>query len=252
MASIPLEDGPENDHGRGSAVMSPFCECEAILFDLDGTLVRSDCIHEDAFREVLADYGICSFDYSVYAGRRTRDVLTDVFRANGVAAPPDVVDVATRRKQDLARARLAAGPELTAGAREFVTTAASRGFRLAVATSASRAGVEAAISGAGLRSHFETIVSGDDVARAKPAPDVWVEALKRLGVGPSKAVAIEDSEAGVLSARAAGLEVFVIQTPASRKLGGAALRARAATFDELSAMLLAAPVRTHASKPGAD
>jgi HAD superfamily hydrolase (TIGR01509 family) len=194
-------------------------------------------VHAEAFRVVLADHGVRTFDYAEFAGRRTREVFEEVFRRNGVATPPEALIAAVDRKQALARAQLAVSPLLVEGAAKFVEAAAAAGLRLAVATSASRKGVEGALRAAGLRAFFATVVTGDDVARAKPAPDVWLEALRRLCVAPADAIAVEDSESGVVSARAAALDVVVLQGTDAGKLGPVSATVPSTTFGELTAVL---------------
>ncbi len=211
----------------------------AILLDFDGTLVRSDAVHAAAFLAVLADHGVREFDYAEFAGHRTREVFEEVFRRNGVIVTPEVLAAAIARKQALARARLSVAPDLVDGAAVFLETAAAAGLRLAVATSASREGVEGALRAAGLSAFIEIVVTGDDVPRAKPAPDVWIEALRRLQVEPASAIAFEDSETGVVSARAAGLDVVVVVDTADPKIGPAAAGCPSATFAELSKRLRA-------------
>ncbi len=221
----------------GSAAASLLAGRIAVLLDFDGTLVRSDAVHAEAFRVVLAELGVRTFDYAEFAGWRTREVFEEVFLRNGVAVPPGALVAAVGRKQALARARLSSTPELVEGAAEFVKAAAAAGLRLAVATSASREGVEGALRAAGLRGFLETVVTGDDVPRAKPAPDVWLEALRRLGIRAAQAVAVEDSESGVVSARAAGLDVVALRDPTAEKLGPVATAAFSATFREMAAAL---------------
>lgn len=213
----------------------------AVLLDFDGTLVRSDAVHAEAFRAVLADHGVRNFEYAEFAGQRTREVFEEVFRRNGLAAAPGTLAAAVGRKQALARARLAVAPELVEGSAEFVQAAAAAGLRLAVATSASREGVEGALRAAGLRAFLETVVTGDDVPRAKPAPDVWIEALRRLCISAAQAVAVEDSESGVVSARAAGLDVVLLGGTDPGKLGPVAATVPSATFADLTAALCQAP-----------
>jgi HAD superfamily hydrolase (TIGR01509 family) len=83
-------------------------------------------------------------------------------------------------------------------------------YRLALASSSNRTLIDALIDLAGLTEYFEATVSSEEVARGKPAPDVYVEAARRLGVDPARCAAIEDSHAGIRSAKAAGMRVIAI------------------------------------------
>jgi HAD superfamily hydrolase (TIGR01509 family) len=83
-------------------------------------------------------------------------------------------------------------------------------YRLALASSSNRTLIDALLDLAGLTEYFEATVSSEEVARGKPAPDVYVEAARRLGVDPARCAAIEDSHAGIRSAKAAGMRVIAI------------------------------------------
>ena len=87
---------------------------------------------------------------------------------------------------------------------------AARGLRLAVASSSSPVVIDATLTALGVRPLFQTTVSGVEVTRGKPAPDVFLEAAKRLGAAPDACVVVEDSERGVRAARAAGMRCVAI------------------------------------------
>jgi beta-phosphoglucomutase-like phosphatase (HAD superfamily) len=84
---------------------------------------------------------------------------------------------------------------------------------LGLATSSNRPVIETVLDAAQLRPFFTATVSSEEVARGKPAPDVYLEAARRLGVDPSRCTAIEDSHNGIRSARAAGMRVIAIPNP---------------------------------------
>jgi HAD superfamily hydrolase (TIGR01509 family) len=121
-----------------------------------------------------------------------------------------------------ALARIGAAVVAVDGAAELVAALHGR-VPIGVASNSVRAAVELALARAGLGG-FDAVVCGDDVAAAKPAPDVYLEACRRLGVAPADAVAVEDSPAGVASARAAGLVVVGLE--AQVVLAEAAVRVR--------------------------
>src|SRR5207253_7966937 len=87
-------------------------------------------------------------------------------------------------------------------------------YRLALASSSNRTLIDAVLELAGLLRYFEFTVSSEEVARGKPAPDVYLEAARRLGVEPTRCAAIEDSHAGIRAAKAAGMRVIAIPNPA--------------------------------------
>ena len=107
---------------------------------------------------------------------------------------------------ELMHDRVRRGVEARPGAVELVDgLRALDGVRLGLASNSPRRLVDSALAGAGLTDAFETIVTSDDVAHAKPAPDIYLRVCERLGVPPSQALALEDSASGVAAAKAAGL-----------------------------------------------
>jgi len=115
--------------------------------------------------------------------------------------------------QELGRTGCAPMP----GAVELLDRLAGRS-RLAVASNAPRAVLEAAIAGAGVRDRFEAAVSADDVPRPKPAPDIYLEACRRLGADPAASVALEDTATGLAAARAAGMRTIGVPSVSTAHL----------------------------------
>jgi HAD superfamily hydrolase (TIGR01509 family) len=99
--------------------------------------------------------------------------------------------------------------QLMPGAAEAVDRIAAR-WPLAVASSSNRPLIELALEQSGLRHFFKAVVSSEEVERGKPAPDVYLEAARALGVAPERAAAVEDSTNGLLSAHAAGMRVIAV------------------------------------------
>jgi HAD superfamily hydrolase (TIGR01509 family) len=96
------------------------------------------------------------------------------------------------------------------GIAELLAALGQAGIPAAIASSSPASWVVRAADGLGIRAFFRTIVTGDDVARRKPAPDIYVEAARRLGVDPARSIAIEDSGPGIAAARAAGMKTIAI------------------------------------------
>jgi HAD superfamily hydrolase (TIGR01509 family) len=181
---------------------------EAVIFDLDGVLIDSEQVWDEARRQYVLERGGRWHDHaqqemmgmsSTEWSRYVRDEL-------GVDLTPEQIsrDV-TQRLALLYRARL----PLVAGAREAVDRLASR-WHLALASSSNRELIDLVLELSGLAIHFEATVSSEEVSHGKPAPDVYLEAARRLGKGPSGCVAIEDSHNGMLSAVAAGMQVIAV------------------------------------------
>jgi HAD superfamily hydrolase (TIGR01509 family) len=181
---------------------------EAVVFDLDGVIVDSEQIWDDV-REQLAHerggrwhdraqadmMGMSSVEWSRYM----HDVI-------GLAeSPEEINDEVVRRLLDRYRTRL----PLVEGAVDAVERL-SRRFTLGVASSSNRPVIEASLEAAGVARCFAATVSSEEVPHGKPAPDVYLEAARRLQVEPRHAAAIEDSSNGIRSAHAAGLAVVAI------------------------------------------
>ncbi|MGH3110230.1 MAG: HAD family hydrolase [Gaiellaceae bacterium] len=181
---------------------------EAVIFDLDGVLVDSEQVWDEVREELAREQGgrwpdraqadmmgMSSLEWSRYM----HDVV-------GLADPPEEISaVVVRRMQG----RYARDLPVIPGAVEAVRRL-DGSYRLAVASSSNRPLIDAVLSATGLSEAFEATVSSEEVARGKPAPDVYLEAALRLEVEPERAAAIEDSANGILSAHAAGMSVVAV------------------------------------------
>ena len=181
---------------------------EAVVFDLDGVLLDSEEIwdrardelaherggrwHDQAQRDMM---GMSSTEWSRY--------MADVI---GLPEPPEEINrEVVRRLTELYRDELPAIP----GAREAVERLAAR-WPLGLASSSNRELIDLVLELLGVEHLFTATVSSEEVARGKPAPDVYLEAARRLGVNPTTAAAVEDSQNGILAAKAAGMRVIAI------------------------------------------
>ena len=179
-----------------------------MVFDLDGVLVDSERLWDQARREVAIEHnghwradataamlGMSSVEWSEYM----RDTL-DVDLPAG-----QIVDLVVANLLEQYRR----GLPLIPGAREAVQRI-GRGWPLALASSAGRPVIDTVLAVAGLQHEFQATVASEEVSRGKPAPDVYLEAARRLGQPPVACAAVEDSANGIRSARAAGLHVVAI------------------------------------------
>lgn len=175
---------------------------EAVISDLDGTLVDSERVFLGATRAVLAP-GVIPTD--VYEGWIGRGGFSEWIETT-YGVPRDVFRVRVLEEFVLALARDPA-PAID-GAHDLLATLAARGLPLALASQSSHALIEASLRASRLAHHFGVVVSVQDVGNVgKPAPDVYLHAASRLGVPPKACLAIEDSVVGVRSALAAGMRV---------------------------------------------
>lgn len=182
----------------------------SVIFDLDGTLVDSEPNYYEAGRQTLAEYGVDDFtwtDHEGYVGISTQETVADWKRRYGLRAPvEELLAVKNRHYLELARTSARAYPEM----RKFVELLAGEGVPLAVASGSSPEAIETILSRTGLDAQLRTIVSADEVAQGKPAPDVFLEAARRLGADPADCVVLEDAAPGAAAAHAAGMRCIAI------------------------------------------
>ncbi|MEU0781966.1 HAD family phosphatase [Streptomyces sp. NPDC006173] len=182
----------------------------SVIFDLDGTLVDSEPNYFEAGRQILAGQGVTDFtwaDHERYVGISTRETLALWKDRYGLTAPLDgLLAEKNSRYLELARASTRVYPEM----RGFVELLGAEGVPMAVASGSSPEAIEAILTGTGLASRMTAVVSADEVAHGKPAPDVFLEAARRLGADPSGCVVLEDAAPGVTAARAAGMRCVAV------------------------------------------
>ena len=184
---------------------------DAVVFDLDGVLIDSEHVWDEA-RQNLAEerggrwsenasrdmMGMSSLEWSRYM----RDEV-------GLAEPPEEISAeVVRRLERIYRDEL----PLMEGAVEAVERLAAR-WPLGLASSSNRELIDLVLELSGLARFFAATVSSEEVARGKPAPDVYLETAHRLSARPEKCAAVEDSENGILAAKAAGMRVLAIPNP---------------------------------------
>ncbi|WP_328498025.1 HAD family phosphatase [Streptomyces sp. NBC_00414] len=182
----------------------------SVIFDLDGTLVDSEPNYFEAGRQTLAGQGITDFtwaDHERYVGISTQETIALWKERYGLDASADeLLADKNRRYLELARASTRVYPQM----RRFVELLAGAGVPMAVASGSSRSAIEAILAGTGLGERLRVVVSAEEVARGKPAPDVFLEAARRLGAAPGRCVVLEDAVPGVVAARAAGMRCIAV------------------------------------------
>jgi HAD superfamily hydrolase (TIGR01509 family) len=184
---------------------------EALIFDFDGLILDTETPCFRAWEEIFQEYR-CEL---------TLDVWMDYIGGSPDSFDPakhlaDCVDGLLDREQLVARQRqredeLIEDEGVMPGVVAYLDAARARGLRLAIASSSPRAWVFGHLDRLGLRDRFLQIITADDVARVKPAPDLFLEALFALGVKPERAIVLEDSPNGVRAARLAG--IFAVAVP---------------------------------------
>jgi HAD superfamily hydrolase (TIGR01509 family) len=185
----------------------------AVVFDLDGVLVDTEPVWDAVKHDVVARTG----------GRWRESASTEMLGMSGpewseymrveLAVPLSAQEIG-RRVVEGVLARLAAGVPLMPSARRVLQDVAAR-WPVALASSADRPVIDAVLEAGGMSRFFSATVSSGDVGRGKPAPDVYLEAARRLGVPALATVAIEDSGNGMRSAAAAGMALIAIPNPST-------------------------------------
>lgn len=207
-----------------------------VIFDLDGVLLDSLPSHEQAFREILRPLGISNFSYADFMGWRTADVFRAVLTDAGMNTAEETLAQYSSGKTALVRALLQERSEIFTAAVPVVSELAST-YPLALASSGSRGNVETFLDQSGLRTAFRSVVSGDDVVKAKPDPEIFQKAIQSLNLAPAQCVVVEDAEAGVQAACAAGAVACGFGNDSSGKLQRAGARLSVASLAELPQVL---------------
>jgi HAD superfamily hydrolase (TIGR01509 family) len=181
---------------------------DAVVLDLDGLLIQTEEVWDEV-REAYARERGGRYDAAAQRAMMGMSSLEwSRFMHDELGLPDSPAQISAevvRRMEARYRERL----PLIDGAVEAVERLAAR-WPLAVASSSNRPLIDAVLELSGLGRHFVATVSSEEVARGKPAPDVYLEAARRLGVEPGRAAAVEDSHSGIRSARAAGMRVVAI------------------------------------------
>ena len=187
---------------------------QAVILDLDGLMVDTEPLHQRAFNALLRQHGI---DYQFETAEYGKffvgipiiynvDYLKQRFDLSGT---PDEI----RNEREQIYEEIISDPNnLVAmpGVFKLLDDLQARGLPLAVASGSPRVQVEMILRGLGIMQRFRAVVAGSDVAKTKPAPDVYLRALELLRAAPNDCVALEDSATGVTSAKAAGLRMIVV------------------------------------------
>ncbi len=183
-------------------------DADAIIFDLDGTLIETEHLWDQARRGLAEKSGVSWPEEATRAmmGMSTREWSGYLADHVGIPMSPELAAQATIESM---AEHHRGGLELLPGAVESVKRMAEH-YRLAMASSSPRLLIDAAAEGLGIRDLLEVTVSTEEVERGKPEPDGFLRAAELLGVDPGRCVAVEDSENGILSALNAGMTVVVV------------------------------------------
>jgi HAD superfamily hydrolase (TIGR01509 family) len=186
----------------------------ALIFDCDGTLAETEETHRTAFNRAFADAGLY-WNWSVDEYRELlaitggRERIANYIAKNALA---EVDITALHRKKNDIYARLVEAGQVTLrpGVARLMMAAEAQGIALAIATTTSRSNLDSLIKGSALSDFaFSAIVTGEDVTRKKPDPEVYQIALKQLSLAAGECVAFEDSEHGLFAADACRIRTVI-------------------------------------------
>lgn len=185
---------------------------QAVLLDMDGVLIDSEKFICEAATRMFGErgYAVSSADFEPFVGAGEDRYLGGVAEVHGVTLDLPAAKARTYEIYgETIKGRLKALP----GVREYLGILSERGLKVALATSADQVKVTTSLREIGiLQSSFDTIVTGLDVVRKKPFPDIYLKAAILLGVPPTSCLVVEDSINGVKAAKSAGARVLAVTT----------------------------------------
>ena len=183
---------------------------QAIIFDMDGVLLDSEPLHHEALNAVLAPLGqrVDDAEYSAYIGDTSRNTWTTLAAQRAL---PEPVDSYMARYDDAVCTIVAAQAVPMPGLRPLLADLRAAGVPLAVGSTSPRRWIDVTLATIGIRAAFAAVVSSQEVAHGKPAPDIFLRAATLLGIAPARCLVIEDSARGLQAARAAGMFVVALQ-----------------------------------------
>lgn len=191
---------------------------KAFIFDMDGVVINSEPMHEQIELEVAAGFNIHIDQARMkkYVGMRSKDVWAAIIKEDGLDLKPEqIIEVADKQKVKYIEDNKL---EPIDGIRELLVKLKELNYRIALASSSPKEFIEAVLKKFEILHFFDTIVNGDEVAHGKPAPDIFLEAARRLGVRPENCTILEDSNNGVDAGNIAGMRTIAYVNPDSGNL----------------------------------
>ena len=182
----------------------------AVLWDVDGVIIDSGEQHRQSWQMLARENGLNYSDERFWAsfGRRNADVIPYLF---GVTPPEDELARLADRKEEIYRQLLAIEAQPLPGAKDLMAALHRAGYHQALGSSAPTANINLVVKLLGIGLFLDGSVSGEEVTRGKPAPDIYLAAAERAGVVPTRCLVIEDAVAGIEAAHAASMPALAVR-----------------------------------------
>ena len=188
---------------------------KAVIFDMDGVIIDSEPIHFQVDIEVLQSVGsdVGKSVLEKYVGMTNPEMWSDIIKTYNINESIDnIIDLQINRKIDIIK-NLDINP--IDGIRELLINLKKENIPIAIASSSPILFIEAVLAKFEIQDYFKIILSGEEVLKGKPAPDIYLETARLLSLNPSDCLVIEDSKNGVIAAKVAGMKCIGFQNPNS-------------------------------------
>lgn len=198
---------------------------KAVIFDMDGVIVDTEPIHAKASIIVLKKYGVTMTNEKFYTfvGSTTKHLYETIKEENGMSATvEELLEIDRSVRKQLVKEEGFTPVPFT---KDLIKELYKHGVKLAIASSSTPNEIDDVTKKLGITKYFDKLVSGVNVARAKPAPDIFLEALKEIGANASETLVIEDSSNGTIAAKEAGIACigFINENSGNQDLSAASV-----------------------------
>lgn len=191
----------------------------AVIFDFDGVILDSEPQHHESFRRLFERHHVAfSETPDDFTGIGARDNIRRVYQKAGMNLDEEKIETLNHERDLLYLGVMKeTGIRTLPGAKELIKSLKSEGIRIALASSTNSSILAQILPQIGLEDAFDAVVGGDQVQKGKPAPDIFLLAAKKSGVAPKECLVIEDANAGLQAAKAAGMRVLMVRNDRIRQ-----------------------------------